>query len=233
MIRGDVSGLHRIRNPYPGRIVMIGLIGRLIVLVTAMTGRSAPSKERQYRLEIGSVRAVPLDPNTPPDPHRHYLALINDDRVLVGGNGAQTEEIIAVYRSDKSFSDAIRLMEPEDEQYRTARISVAYHPQAEVLHLGIVRNQGENPETDRLHVSYQLGEVNDRTLLVLTTYQDGNPNAPYQGEPEAIPYEGDPSMIAKWLYGQLDPETRVAVAAMTYNLDTENVEYQAYPPFTA
>ena len=111
---------------YPGRIAAAGY-GKdgEIVLLYAITGRSANSRNRVFRLENGVLRTEPYDPSKVEDPSLIiYNAMRSSGDTIVLTNGDQTDTIASFLDEGRSVEEALvtRTYEPDAPNF-TPRIS--------------------------------------------------------------------------------------------------------------
>src|SRR5206468_12227560 len=115
------------QNPYPGRGLLIGrssLDAGWVILYWIM-GRSAPSRNRHFVAEGGTLRTVPVDPQLLTDPSLIiYEAMLELPGVYLVSNGAQTRTMYETLSTGGRFEEALAqwAQEPDAPNY-TPRIS--------------------------------------------------------------------------------------------------------------
>jgi hypothetical protein len=227
-------------NPYPGRLLVIGLSedGDRIVQAYAIMGRSEGSQNRVFVLNDGIVSTEIADPTKPVgDPELTiYDAMRTVGDTHIVSNGNQTDRVAQYLRSARTFSEAMKATKREpDKPNHTSRITGFYQidPDETEPSIGISvirRNKNghgsirklytdQSPTQEpRLHLSEGFG-------FGVQTYEgDGNPLPPYTEPPFTIPVGGTAEGMATMLWENLDRTNRVAVVAKTIGLNDGEVE---------
>ena len=112
---------------YPGRIILGGTgAGGEDILLYAITGRSANSRNRLFALDGGTLRTIPADASKVADPSLIiYRAMASACGSTVLTNGDQTDTICSFLSADGTLGEALasREYEPDAPNY-TPRISL-------------------------------------------------------------------------------------------------------------
>lgn len=212
------------RNPYPGRVIIIGLDqkGENLVQVYAIMGRSENSRNRVFGYEGGRIFTEAANPSKMKDPRlviynamREVLVRDMDSTMNVVSNGDQTDKVADGYNEDKSFQLTMSqcTYEPDEPNF-TPRITATSYWLRNGKPVGIMsllRKLPWSDECDR-HL-YELNGFGQGFGHCLTTYTgDGNPLPAYRGEPRLMPLLGDLDWIADMYWEMLDPDNRVSLA---------------------
>lgn len=212
------------RNPYPGRVIIIGLDqkGENLVQVYAIMGRSENSRNRVFGYEGGRIFTEAANPSKMKDPRlviynamREVLVRDMDSTMNVVSNGDQTDKVADGYNEDKSFQWAMSqcTYEPDEPNF-TPRITACSYWLRSGKPVGIMSLLRKSPWSDECdrHL-YELNGFGQGFGHCLTTYQgDGNPLPAYRGEPRLMPLLGDLDWIADMYWEMLNPDNRVSLA---------------------
>jgi hypothetical protein len=148
-----------------GRIVAASVSedGNFVRLFTGMGGRSAGSKNREYRrvLDLNGngeyIRTVVHDPalQTGDPSATLYVAQRSWEDDHVAGNGEQVEGIAIALALGDEFRDGQSLYQNEGEKNGyTGRITVAFESVEDVIHVGRILPRTENPAKSEYEARY-------------------------------------------------------------------------------
>lgn len=203
----DVVGDLRSRlGSYPGR--GLGLFrgpNDGIRWIYFLTGRSAASRSRRFRVADGSLVVEATDESTTHDSLRHYVcaALVNAGERLVIGNGEHVQHIASALGAGGTPEAAAADLEPEpDPPIFTPRISLVVGA-SDALSIVVRRGPDGN-------VARRVAQVTPRRseLVVLHTY-GGSLESPYGSAPEFRLALSDDLSPTNALWSALDPDLRV------------------------
>ena|SRR3989344_3872046 len=211
----------------PCRLVIAGMnsLGNKIQIM-GMGGRSEGSQSRRYFFgDDGTLRAVPLDLATPPDPLRHYAAMQVSGNVHVAGNGDQTDTIMQSLKDKppaRAFREALdtRYCEPDAPLF-TPRITTMTTIDTTQTCFSLLTPKKLDKKAWKLGVKDHLNAQQFPTTRTytrfdekrgqghcLTTYEPGQIETlpSFRGDPFPVPLEGDIERILNYyMYDILDP----------------------------
>ncbi len=232
---------HLRKNPYPGRVIVIGQNGAgEPTVVYGIMGRSSDSRDRGFIHDPASpndvVRTATASGRELP-PEKAALVIYPAIAVkrLAGGrqaifvtNGEQTQGLLDNVGNEDEFESVLSRYnyEPDKPNY-TARISgmIAVNEKGgwPKLTLSII-TPDQNDETDpprAIRRTFSDLEVKNGQGHMLTTYAtDGNPLPAFQyGEPLPVPLFGGTEDIANFYWAALNEDNRVALVVRTFGND--------------
>ena len=197
-------------NAYPGRGILVGLLGGRAVTAYFLMGRSENSRNRVLREEGDALRIYPYDEGKVTDPS---LVLYTPVRVCNGSvivtNGDHTDTICDSLQSGHSFQYALsmRCYEPDAPNF-TPRISAMVLPTGRYA-MSMVRKSRRTVDCVRKYYSY---DPKEGTAHLIHTYErDGDPLPTFDGEPRALEIDGTPAELAARIWAALDEKNRVAL----------------------
>ena len=220
-LRENLAALSR--NPYPGRGIVMGLLGDgIFVQIYWIMGRSENSRNRIFSKEAGRVYTAPADPAKVKDPSLIiYNAIRDDGRHYVVSNGAQTDEVAHKLAAGGDMNWALSTWnhEPDAPNYTPRITGVCSLTGPYLFELSILRKSLAGDATDR-HL-YQYEDVPEGVGYCVTTYSgDGNPLPSFEGSPYPLPLEGDIKHIADTFWNALNKENRVSLVVKAFSRDT-------------
>ncbi len=217
------------RNPYPGRGLVVGIdeIGKHLVQVCWIMGRSPNSRNRVYKREGGRVYTALAQPDPTADTKLIIYNAMNESRkYFVASNGDQTDTALSGLQEGISFVGALntRLYE-DDAPIYTPRITAlcVIHPRPKIIISCLRKEPGgmgclhEYSTYDpRIPATWENG-----TGWCITTYEkDGNPPPTFDGEPYSVPLRGNIIEVMHTFWRNLNEQNRVALAVKFINCDT-------------
>ncbi len=199
---------------YPGRGIVLGLLGSRPVGIYFVTARSAASKAKKYVLAADG-KSISVQTTNLKVMARGKLDLLQYTSVRIGeqgfvvGNGRQVDsvEISEEGNAIQRLTTDLNGWSYEDDAYHTPRITgfltLSGTESSAALHIirsneigTVVRNVFEVPLTAG------MGHL-------ITTYRGENvrPTPAFQGEPVAVEFaEGELSALVQSVYGALGPD---------------------------
>lgn len=207
-------------NPYPGRILFIGVsgCGNYLIQGYAITGRSEGSRNRVLTpADRERVFTEPADPRKESgDPALTiYDAMLTGDGSFVVSNGRQTTAVASRFRKPLSATLDNPEWSYEPDPSHTPRITGAqflWEDGSHTAEIAILKKAEEGEACDRRYFSYK--NIPRGFGYLISTYEgDGNPLPAYQGEPRLIPLSGDIRSILNTYWEALPHKHRVAIAA--------------------
>lgn len=228
------------KNPYPGRLLVMGYVGDAAVQAYAVEGRSEGSRNRILVEKEGVVSTEVFDMSKQVgDPALTlYRAMDFVNSCHVVSNGNQTTTAIEHFSQSNSFEEAMATREYEpDAPNFTPRISgyinidpftedmsdVGYEPR---FGISVIRKI----PVSKLAVRSFFTEYTPKIKLssgigyAVHTYEgDDNPLPPFDEAPFAIPIEDTAQGMAKLLWKNLDAKNRVAVVAKVFTPTSQEI----------
>ena len=229
----DIGALLR-SNPYPGRMILIGMdaAGTHAVIAYAIMGRSANSRNRVFTPKDGGIITEAADIAKLSDPSLIIYAPV---RVLgsttIVTNGDQTDTIYEGLKSGTCFEDALRTrtFEPDAPNY-TPRISGLLHRRdgGFSYQLSILKSDGGSPASCvRFFFDYPRPAVGEGRLI--HTYQgDGSPLPSFEGEPIPVAVTGSAAEYGNRIWDSLIKENRVSLFVRSLDLVTGAAEDRVF-----
>jgi IMP cyclohydrolase len=209
---------HLVKNPYPGRGLVIGksVHKDSWIIIYWIMGRSSNSRNRQFIDDSGVLRTSPIDISKVKDPSLIiYEAILELQKIFIVSNGDQTRTIYEALHKGIPVHEALskREREPDTPNF-TARISGILDLSTETanISLHILKANIFNPDhTDRYY--YHPSILQEGYGFGLTTYQnDGDPLPCFSGDPLLLPIKGTAEEILETYWNALNSENRVALA---------------------
>ncbi|MEW6185957.1 MAG: IMP cyclohydrolase [Thermodesulfobacteriota bacterium] len=208
---------HLIKNPYPGRGLVIGKSdNQNWVIIYWIMGRSPNSRNRRFVAEAGVLRTEPVDISKVKDPSLIiYEAMLELPNIFIVSNGDQTRTIYEGIQKGLSFPETLaeREREPDAPNF-TPRISgmLSFVNNKGAIDLSILKANPLDPAfTDRYYYQPSLPQAGYG--VGLTTYSgDGDPLPSFFGDPMLLPCQGSAEKILETYWSALDAENRVSLA---------------------
>jgi len=216
---------HLVKNPYPGRGLVIGKSDdhQNGVLIYWIMGRSSNSRNRRFIDEAGVLRTVPIDYSKVKDPSLIiYEAMLELPNIYIVSNGDQTRTIYEGLQKGIPFPETLadREREPDAPNF-TPRISgvLSLTDKTALISLSILKANSIDPAyTDRFY--FQPAIPREGYGFGLTTYQgDGDPLPSFSGDPLLFPCQGSAEKILETYWDALNLENRVALAVKEVTSD--------------
>jgi IMP cyclohydrolase len=215
---------HLVKNPYPGRGLVIGRPSEdAWVIVYWIMGRSVNSRNRRFAAANGSLRTEPVDPKSLKDPSLIiYDAMLELPGVYLVSNGDQTRTIYETLQKGGTLEGALSTREREpDAPNFTPRISgmLSFNKSGGAMALSILKANEVDPlYTDRYY--YYPSIPKPGFGFALTTYRaDGDPLAPFTGDPLLLPCKGTGEVVLESYWDALNAENRVSLAVKEITSD--------------
>ena len=229
METADFYGLLR-SNPYPGRGIMIGRseCGRYAVTAYFIMGRSVNSRNRVFTETDDGIRTEAFDPNKLTDPHLIIYAPVRvlGDKTIVT-NGDQTDTIYDLMSEGKTFEQALRTREFEDDAPNyTPRISGIINVEGGKFNFGmsILKSADGNPDSC-LRFTFAFTNPQAGTGRFIHTYMgDGNPLPSFEGEPEKVEVSGDIDEFTAKTWEALNEDNKVSLFVRYIDIATGDCE---------
>lgn len=205
-------------NPYPGRGLVIGrsLNGGSWQQVYFIMGRSSNSRNRQFKVDGGSLETQPFAASKVEDPSLIiYEAMLELDGKFLVSNGDQTRTAFEGLRAGRSLREALsgREREPDAPNY-TPRITGMLDVGGDEVSitLSILKANRRDPtDTDRWY--YYPSPPRAGEGYALTTYMsDGNPLPSFEGDPLVLPMQSNPEETLELYWDALDTDNRISLA---------------------
>ena len=203
---------------YPGRGIVLGLSpsGKELVQIYWTMGRSKNSKNRILVKEDGIVKTKPHDMAL--EMQKAELLIYNASAQFGGthivSNGRQTDTAAEYLMAGKSFEDAMRTWEFEnDPPIYTSRItgvSALREDKSYLLSLSIIKAYGQNPDLLSHHF-FSYGKVCEGTGACIHTYSQDKTCYHFEGEPYFVSVCDSVEENAQMYWNILDPEKRVGL----------------------
>ena len=225
----DVGALLR-SNPYPGRMILIGMdpSGTRAVIAYSIMGRSENSRNRVFTPKEGGIITEAADPTKLADPSLILYApvrVLNNTTIVT--NGDQTDTIYEALTCGTRFEDALRTrtFEP-DAPNHTPRISGLLRREdgSFSYKLSILKSDGGTPASCvRYFFDYPHPSAGEGRLI--HTYQgDGSPLPSFEGEPVSVAVNGSIQEFGNLLWDSLSKVNRVALFVRAIDLSTGEAE---------
>lgn len=236
-----INGEEILKREYPGRGLLIGFDGLKVFTVYFLTGRSPSSQARTLEYQGSKVFTKPTDPNVLAQGNPElliYNAIACTDNLITVSNGRQTDTLFLeqICKDDEendmlsSFKNALNQWnyEPDAPNYTPRICGVATRNEA---YIGIIK------KTDN-QIVREIYPALEGKLTGITTYTGLNEKPvlkPYEGKPFTIdiprnnPIDNiDTEILAKKVWGLINPEFRVSVAAVVLNTETLDSFRESY-----
>ncbi len=227
-------------NPYPGRIIIVGLdeTGENLVQIYAIMGRSKNSRNRIFSVDDGRLFTEAANPKEVADPSFIiYNAMMEKEdihisqRIHVVSNGAQTDRVADSMASGDSLGLALSEWEYEpDSPNFTPRITAFSWWKRDGsnklnCHMGValLRKAIEGGSCDQSFFFYDnyppnlKGESQESIpagygVMVHTYLGEGDPLPAFRGEPRYVPLEGNIDQLLDRYWEVLNKENRISLA---------------------
>ena len=202
---------------YPGRGIVIGTSddGKYAVTAYIIMGRSVNSRNRVFTATDDGIKTEAFDPSKLSDPH---LIIYSPVRVLgndtIVTNGDQTDTIFELMSAGKTFEEALRTREFEDDAPNyTPRISGIMHVKNGKFsyELSILKSSDGNPDSCERFTYQYFQPVKGEGRFIHTYMGDGNPLPSFTGEPEKVVIEGNIDSFTKTVWDNLNEDNKVSL----------------------
>lgn len=187
----NLSGLLS-KTSYPGRGIVIGksMNGKYAVTAYFIMGRSVNSRNRVFTATEDGIKTEAFDPSLLTDPHLiiyHPVRKIGSDLIVT--NGDQTDTIRDFVAEGKTFEEALRTREFEDDAPNyTPRISGIMHfaDGKYGYELSILKSSEGNPDSCERFTYQYFAPISGEGRFIHTYMGDGSPLPSFTGEPEKV-----------------------------------------------
>ncbi len=229
MKKADIAELLR-NNAYPGRGIVIGRSedGKSAVTGYFIMGRSVNSRNRVFVEDGDGIRTQAFDPSKLSDPHLIIYAPV---RVLgnktIVTNGDQTDTIYELMNEQKTFEEALRTREFEDDAPNyTPRISgIMKVDNGDYNYaMSILKSANGNPESCERHTFTYKNPIAGEGRFIHTYMGDGNPLPSFEGEPELVGIPNDIDEFKDILWNSLNEENKVSLFVRYIDIETGKTE---------
>ncbi len=202
---------------YPGRGIVIGTSddGKYAVTAYFIMGRSVNSRNRVFTATDDGIKTEAFDPSKLSDPH---LIIYSPVRVLgndtIVTNGDQTDTIYELMSAGKTFEEALRTREFEDDAPNyTPRISGIMHVKNGKFsyEMSILKSSDGNPDSCERFTYQYFQPLKGEGRFIHTYMGDGNPLPSFAGEPEKVVIEGDIDSFTKTVWDNLNEDNKVSL----------------------
>ena len=215
-------------NTYPGRGIVIGKSadGKSAMIAYFIMGRSVNSRNRVFEMHERGMRTKAFDESKLTDPHliiyNPYLKTA-DGKVDIITNGDQTDTVYDFLAEGKTFADALRTREFEDDNPNwTPRISgILYYdfPQHDFTYsLSILKSNNGNPAACQRYF-YEYMPLDGMGHFIHTYKCDGNPIPSFYGEPEEVALPNTAKELADLCWDNLNEDNKVSLFVRQIPLD--------------
>ncbi len=214
-------------NTYPGRGIVLGITpdGTKAVAAYFIMGRSTNSRNRVFLTEPDGIRTEAHDASQMSDPHLIiYHPVRETANGLIVTNGDQTDTIADFLARGKSFADACRTRQFEDDAPNfTPRISGIQACDGS-YQMSILK--AADPDgTACARFFYEYPATPGLGHFLHTYVCDGSPVIPtFQGEPERVTIPQDINLLIEELWSSLNEDNRIALFVRYTDIQTNTYE---------
>lgn len=213
-------------NAYPGRGIVIGKSqdGKSAVSAYFIMGRSSNSRNRVFVEDGEGIRTQAFDPSKLEDPHLIIYAPVRvlDNKTIVT-NGDQTDTIYDLIGEGKTFEEALRTREYEDDAPNyTPRISgmIEMSDADFAYSMSILKSANGNPLSCRRHTFTYTNALAGEGHFIHTYMGDGNPLPSFCGEPKQVEIPNDIDEFTKNLWESLNEDNKVSLFVRYIDIQT-------------
>ncbi len=215
-------------NPYPGRGIVLGVdsIGKNMVQIYWIMGRSENSRNRILKSESSRLFTEAADPAKMQDPKLiiyNAMGTTHTDHVV--SNGEHTGIIIDGLRAGQNFSGTLSgLCSEPDAPHFTPRIAgvwMRFGMHYPAANLGIIRRSEWGDGCNRFCYRYEA-MCPGFGYCIHTYAGDGDPLPSFEGEPMLVSLQGDIKNIAAFYWQKLNGANLVSLAVKFIPLDWSN-----------
>ncbi len=219
-------------NTYPGRGIVIGKSGdgEKAMIAYFIMGRSENSRNRIFERFDGGMRTKAFDESKLSDPHliiyNPYLSA-DAGKIDIITNGDQTNTVYDFINEGKTFEDALRTREFEDDVPNfTPRISgICYYGDDDFTYkLSILKSANGRGESCRRFFYDYLEAENGIGHFIHTYKCDGNPIPSFYGEPEEVEIPNSAREFADLIWENLNDDNKVSLFVREVSLKNGKAE---------
>ncbi|SCW39161.1 IMP cyclohydrolase [Ruminococcaceae bacterium YRB3002] len=205
------------QTSYPGRGIVIGKSANGEYAVTAyfIMGRSTNSRNRVFTETPDGIKTEAFDPSLLTDPHLIIYSpvrMLGTDTIVT--NGDQTDTIYEMMSAGKTFEEALRTREFEDDAPNyTPRISGIMHVVNGKFsyEMSILKSDDGNPASCERFTYQYLAPVNGEGRYIHTYMGDGSPLPSFTGEPEKVQIDDNIAVFSKMVWNNLNSDNKVSL----------------------
>ncbi len=213
-------------NTYPGRGIVIGQSkdGKSAMIAYFIMGRSVNSRNRVFEMHEKGMRTKAYDESKLSDPHLIiYNPYLKRDNVDIITNGDQTDTIYDFMEEGKTFAEALRTREFEDDAPNfTPRISGALYydfaNSAFDYQMSILKSSNGDPAVCNRYF-YEYAPIAGKGHFIHTYKCDGDPIPSFYGEPEEIELPNTAKELADICWNNLNEDNKVSLFVRQIPLD--------------
>lgn len=201
---------------YPGRGIIIGRSadGKHAVIAYFIMGRSENSRNRVFLPTVDGIRTEAYDPSKMTDPHLIIYSPVRiSGKTTIVTNGDQTDTIYDLMKEGKTFEEALRTREYEDDAPNfTPRISGIVCNECGDYSMSILKSADGNPDCrERFTYSYEK-PLAGTGHFIHTYIGDGNPLPSFEGEPKLVDMTDlDIDSFTDMLWSSLNEDNKVSL----------------------
>lgn len=213
-------------NTYPGRGIVIGQSkdGKSAMIAYFIMGRSVNSRNRVFEMHEKGMRTKAYDESKLSDPHLIiYNPYLKRDNVDIITNGDQTDTIYDFMEEGKTFAEALRTREFEDDAPNfTPRISGALYydfaNSAFDYQMSILKSSNGDPAVCNRYF-YEYAPIAGKGHFIHTYKCDGDPIPSFYGEPEEVELPNTAKELADICWNNLNEDNKVSLFVRQIPLD--------------
>lgn len=201
---------------YPGRGIIIGRSadGKHAVIAYFIMGRSENSRNRVFLPTVDGIRTEAYDPSKMTDPHLIIYSPVRiSGKTTIVTNGDQTDTIYDLMKEGKTFEEALRTREYEDDAPNfTPRISGIVCNECGDYSMSILKSADGNPDCrERFTYSYEK-PLAGTGHFIHTYIGDGDPLPSFEGEPKLVDMTDlDIDSFTDMLWDSLNEDNKVSL----------------------
>ena len=202
---------------YPGRGIVIGRSesGKYAVCAYFIMGRSVNSRNRVFTATDDGIKTEAFDPSLLSDPHLiiyNAVRKLGDDTIVT--NGDQTDTVYEIMSAGKTFEEALRTREFEDDAPNfTPRISGILHFKNGKFsyEMNILKSSdGDSSSCERFTYQY-FQPIAGEGRYIHTYMRDGNPLPSFTGEPEKVAIDDNIINFTNEIWENLNSDNKVSL----------------------
>ncbi len=205
------------RCRYPGRGIALGRDDAGVAFAAYwLTGRSAESRNRRITVGAGVLDVSDIA-SGPPDPLRHYTAIIQRSNRIVVGNGIQVREVVADLDAGSTIWEALSKLESEpDPPIRTPRITATATVRGDEVEEVILCGAVAHPRWPKTaqHNVFHTHRLEVGQCHAMTTYDGDTAEVSTSGQPTAVEVDDAWPTLLQRIWHALDPAVRVGAAVV-------------------
>ena len=213
-------------NSYPGRGIVLGQSkdGKSALIAYFIMGRSVNSRNRVFEMHEKGMRTKAFDESKLTDPHLIiYNPYLKRENIDIITNGDQTDTIYDFMEEGKTFAEALRTREFEDDAPNfTPRISgTLYYDFANATfnyQMSILKSSNGDPTVCNRYF-YEYAPIAGKGHFIHTYKCDGNPIPSFYGEPEEIELPNTAKELADICWNNLNEDNKVSLFVRQIPLD--------------